>query len=290
MRKNKAGPYDHEALPLRQDISERSSLGTALPPDMRQQTKRNRSLISLQPNVSCVARPIRKKTRFEEGDSSMNTNNTPSSSNPYQFSDMRISTPRRPLVDRNREMAAPQLPLIFAAQGLGLINPFADDGSRTSIASGAQTPRVMSQHPVDIELDPGQRTEITCDDGLDMLNRRFETSCSVTNESPSVCSATESRSWVSFPSNWASVEYIRTYVMEIDSNRPIDTFSKEELTNVKLTAWYLDTLACPEDAFSIMAMLLKREKVDPLWKCGKNRTYREGCEVLSCCVRQVQSM
>ncbi len=88
----------------------------------------------------------------------------------------------------------------------------------------------------------------------------------------SIYSTANSEYWKNLPSEEVSTGD-SDGLTEINSNRPIDTFSLRELSNMEVAAAYLASLDLSADAFLIMAMLLKRAKIDPTWQRGRNRIY-----------------
>lgn len=68
---------------------------------------------------------------------------------------------------------------------------------------------------------------------------------------------------LALPGRWGSVDDIMQLAQQIDSNRPIDTFSEDEIANIKLAADYLQCLYFDEDAFALYALVIKRYQADP---------------------------
>lgn len=61
-----------------------------------------------------------------------------------------------------------------------------------------------------------------------------------------------------FPSRWETAEEISTTSRAITAERPVSTYTADDICHIQLAAEYLEAMGYEEDAFSLYAILLKR--------------------------------
>lgn len=74
--------------------------------------------------------------------------------------------------------------------------------------------------------------------------------------SPELCTNEHQRP--NFPSRWESAEEISMTSRAITAERPVSTYTADDICHIQLAAEYLEAMGYEEDAFSLYAILLKR--------------------------------
>ena len=85
---------------------------------------------------------------------------------------------------------------------------------------------------------------------------------SIDETSSSFRTYTMAESQPSLPCSWGSVEELARFARRIDPNQPIDTFTEEEILNMKRASEFLHALFFDDEASSLYTLLIKRYQAE----------------------------
>lgn len=174
------------------------------------------------------------------------------------------SSPLRPPAKRGR--LDPQIGSSIGTSSHAELTP--GTGTETfSPASHASEP--MADHSIQLNFTKGPRPSPPPRPSRGNLTGRPSFYCGPDPEAPStspeLCKDENTRP--NFPSRWESAEEISTTSRAITAERPVSTYTADDICHIQLAAEYLEAMGYEEDAFSLYAILLKRLHED----CPRDR-------------------